>query len=177
MGHVIEVKVSPRARRMRLSVHPDGRAVLTVPERHTAADKERFLAASAEWLARTYEKVSSRKNLVALPTGRRSFNQHKERARGIIEARTAELARAHGFEFSRIYVRDQKTRWGSCSRNRNLSFNYRIALLPERVMDYVIVHELSHLRHFNHSHMFWNCVEAMLPDYKRLRKELKTYTL
>lgn len=78
-------------------------------------------------------------------------------------------------DYSSITIRDQKTRWGSCSSRGTLSFNWRLMLAPPTILDYVIVHELCHLTHMNHSKDFWNCVETILPDYKERRKWLKEH--
>lgn len=75
----------------------------------------------------------------------------------------------------RISIKDQKTRWGSCSSQGNLNFNWRLILVPPPLLDYVVVHELCHFKHMNHSHLFWKEVEAVLPDYGERRKQLKEY--
>lgn len=77
--------------------------------------------------------------------------------------------------YSRITIRDQKTRWGSCSSKGTLSFNWRLMLAPPAVLDYVVVHELCHLTHMNHSKDFWRCVEWILPNYKEQKKWLKEH--
>lgn len=74
-----------------------------------------------------------------------------------------------------VFVRNQKTRWGSCSRRQNLSLNMRIIMAPLEVVDYVVIHELAHLKEMNHSKKFWQAVEEFCPDYKRLRSWLKKY--
>lgn len=78
-----------------------------------------------------------------------------------------------GGSYSRITVRDQKTRWGSCSSTGTLSFNYRLMFAPPRVLDYVVIHELCHLTHMNHSREFWNLVASVMPEYKIHRNWLK----
>lgn len=78
------------------------------------------------------------------------------------------------FKYKRITVRDTKTRWGSCSSKGNLSFSWRLALAPREVFDYVIAHELAHLKEMNHSKNFWHIVSILYPDYKKARKWLKT---
>lgn len=80
-----------------------------------------------------------------------------------------------GGSYSRITIRDQKTRWGSCSSTGTLSFNYRLMFAPPRVLDYVVVHELCHLTHMNHSKDFWNLVSSVQPDYKVYRTWLKEH--
>jgi predicted metal-dependent hydrolase len=94
-------------------------------------------------------------------------------ARTLIEERLAYFQKFYGVSWRRISIRNQKTRWGSCARNGNLSFNYRLLLLPAHLRDYVIVHELCHLIEFNHSPKFWALVNQVLPDSASLRHELK----
>lgn len=97
----------------------------------------------------------------------------RQKAKSYLPGRVKELADRFGFRFNKVSIRDQKTRWGSCSRRRNLSFNYRLMNHRPEVIDYVIVHELCHLREMNHSDRFWIHVAQILPDYKALRRELK----
>ena len=80
-----------------------------------------------------------------------------------------------GGTYHKITIRDQKTRWGSCSSNGTLSFNYRLMYAPPRVLDYVVVHELCHLTHMNHSKDFWNMVASIMPEYKTYRQWLKEH--
>lgn len=99
-----------------------------------------------------------------------------EKAREVIARRTAYFADVMGVDYGRITIREQKTRWGSCSSAGNLNFNWKLILLPPEVLDYVVVHELAHRREMNHSENFWKIVEQVLPDYKECRKMLrKTY--
>lgn len=98
----------------------------------------------------------------------------KLKATQYIPKRTEELAGIYGFKVNRITIRGQKTRWGSCSKEGNLSFNFRLMSYSSSIIDYVIVHELCHLREMNHSPKFWAHVAAIMPDYKLLRKELKS---
>lgn len=78
-----------------------------------------------------------------------------------------------GYSYNNISVKDVSSHWGSCSSNKNLNFNYKLAFLPEELIDYVIVHELCHLVEMNHSPRFWQLVETWIPDYKKRRKMLK----
>ncbi len=100
----------------------------------------------------------------------RDYSRNKERVLSLVNYKIAEWNKIYNFEFNRISIRNQKTRWGSCSRKKNLNFNYRIMYLPEKVIDYIIIHELCHLKEFNHSKNFWNLVQVALPDYKEIKK-------
>jgi predicted metal-dependent hydrolase len=87
----------------------------------------------------------------------------------------AHFAGLHGFEPGKLRISSARTRWGSCSRQGTLSFTWRLVMAPEEVIDYVVVHELCHLRHLNHSKAFWGLVEGILPDYKVRRAWLKRH--
>ncbi len=91
---------------------------------------------------------------------------HKATARKIILERLSVYAPLCGVLYSRVAIRNQRRRWGSCSSLGNLNFSYRVAFLPESLRDYVIVHELCHLKELNHGPEFWKCVQAVLPDYE-----------
>ena len=96
-----------------------------------------------------------------------------QRAREVILPRVAYFAGQMGVTYGRITIRNQKTRWGSCSQAGNLNFNCHLAEMPEEILDYVVVHELCHRRQMNHSRLFWTEVEKILPDYQIRRKWLK----
>lgn len=97
------------------------------------------------------------------------------RAKTCIPQRVLELNRGKNFVFFAVAVRNQKTRWGSCSRKGTLSFNWRLVLLPATVMDYLIFHELAHLKQMNHSARFWSVVESMCPDYREAERWLRRH--
>ena len=104
---------------------------------------------------------------------RAEFVKHKNTALILAENRISHFNRLYQFDINKITVKNQKTRWGSCSKKGNLNFNYKIALLPQHLSDYIIVHELCHLGQFNHSPAFWNLVAITIPDYKKIKKEFK----
>lgn len=94
------------------------------------------------------------------------YCRHKEDARAIITARVRYFAETEGFSYGRIAIKKQRRCWGSCSTKCNLNFNYKLMFLPPAIIDYVIVHELCHLRYFHHRPEFWLAVGNILPDYK-----------
>jgi len=83
--------------------------------------------------------------------------------------RAEELAHKHGFKFARVRIKNQKTRWGSCSAKRNINLNMRLMMAPDGAIDYVIIHELCHLRELNHSAAFWALVESYCPEFRHWR--------
>jgi predicted metal-dependent hydrolase len=123
---------------------------------------------------------SNKKLTASIPSGY-SFTQDeiynlwlRHKAKAYIPKRVQELSKNTGFNYKKVTIRSQKTRWGSCSANGKLSFNYRLIKFRERVVDYVIVHELCHLKELNHTKKFWKLVERFCSDYKNLKKELKS---
>ncbi len=98
---------------------------------------------------------------------------YRKQAERIFRSRLDHYAGRMGLQYQRLSIREQKTRWGSCSSKKTISLNWRIVLAPEKVMDYLIVHELAHLRQMNHSPAFWSLVETYIPDYRTWRKWLK----
>lgn len=89
---------------------------------------------------------------------------------------TNEIARKYGFDYEKIRISSARGRWGSCSRHGAIAYSFRVAFLTPSLCEYVIVHELCHTKYFNHGKEFWNEVEKILPQSKRLRKELKQYS-
>jgi len=108
---------------------------------------------------------------------RRDYLRHKETARSLVRERIALYNAAGFFRVGRIAIRNQKTRWGSCSKQGNLNFHYKLTFLPLPLVDYVIVHELCHLREFNHSHAFWELVAAIMPDHDARKRALARHAV
>jgi hypothetical protein len=98
---------------------------------------------------------------------------YRKQARALIRQRLDQLAAQHGFHFERMRITSARTRWGSCSARGTLSFSWRLVMAPPAAVDYVVLHELVHLQHPNHSSAFWSRLEALMPDYKTHRSWLK----
>lgn len=97
----------------------------------------------------------------------------RRRAREIITTRVAHWAARLGLEYKKVFIKDQRSLWASCSARGNLNFNWRLAAAPPEALDYVVIHELCHLREMNHSRKFWAHVFAACPDYKAQRRWLR----
>lgn len=98
---------------------------------------------------------------------------YRKEALLVIREKAKEFAKLLAVDFKDIRIKDQKSRWGSCSSKGNLNFNWRIIMAPEPVCDYVVIHELCHLVFMDHSVNFWNLVESICPDYRQYKKWLK----
>lgn len=105
------------------------------------------------------------------------YETHKEDARTLVHARLSYWNHFYGHSYKRVAIRNQKSRWGSCSTNQNLNFNYKILFLPIELVDYIIVHELCHLKHFNHGEEFWATVGEAIPDYIVRKNNLRKVSL
>ena len=115
-------------------------------------NNDKFIISRPEFFDKTKEEI---------------FNEWlKEQALNYIPARVSLLAKKFGFVYNAVKIKDQQTRWGSCSNKKILSFNYRLMSFNKKAIDYVIIHELCHLKEMNHSQKFWKLVEEMMPDYK-----------
>lgn len=165
------LKRSARAKYMRLAVYPDGAVVVTAPRFFGISAIEDFVAKHAEWIKAQVQRAKGR-TVIYIKRG--DIPMLKKKALEYAEAKCREYAALYGFEFAKISVRSQKSRWGSCSQNGNLSFNYKIAALPEHLAEYVVVHEICHLGAFDHSRAFWDLVARVVPDHKERRKEMRS---
>ena len=161
---------STRARSMRIAVYPDARVVVTVPERFSPKILEHFLHEHSGWIEKTIAK-NRRKNVIRFDG--REIPSLKIFAAEVAASRCKYFATIYGVEFQKISIRAQKSRWGSCSKRRHLSFNFKIAVLPKQLRDYIIVHEICHLKEMNHSRKFWDLVARTVPNHASIRKELR----
>ncbi len=118
--------------------------------------------------------VRRRVRRVGIRGAPKQYRAYKEQARTLVSLRLTHFNQFYNLKLNRVFIKNQKSRWGSCSSKGNLNFNYKIALLPPHLADYIIVHELCHLKEFNHSHAFWDLVAQTMPDWKKRRNELKT---
>ena len=105
------------------------------------------------------------------------YKENKEEALKIALEKVEYFNKFYNFKYNRISIRNQKTRWGSCSKKGNLNFNFKIALLPDELANYLVVHEICHLGEFNHSANFWKLVEQTIPDYEVLGGKLKNFKI
>ena len=158
-----------RARRYLLRVDPDGRVRVTIPRGGSRREADAFALRHRAWV----EEQLARVRPPALDA--QSQRAWRARARAFLPERLFELANRHGLLVQAVSIRSQRTRWGSCGRNGHISLNWRLMLMPEWVRDYVLVHELMHLRRLDHSPKFWRLVEAACPEYRAARQWLRAH--
>ena len=155
-------------RTLGIEIAPDGTVIVRAPRMTPKAQIERMLREKADWIARAQEKMRARKAAAAAdPLTPEALAALREEAKACLPARAAYYAQRIGVDYGRITVRAQKTRWGSCSAKGDLSFNCLLMLAPPEVVDSVVVHELCHRRHMDHSAAFYAEVLRVFPDYAK----------
>lgn len=168
------LKISVRAKRLRLAIYRDGTFVVTAPKTMSEIAIERFVVQKSLWVIKKLEYFKRFSSVIFIKkSSKKGFTEHKEMALTLVRERIEYFNETYKFGFNKVSIKNQKTRWGSCSSKRNINFNYKIALLPTRLTDYIVVHELCHLGELNHSKKFWELVALTLPNHMELRKELK----
>jgi predicted metal-dependent hydrolase len=172
-------KKSKRARHIRITVRRTGEVVVTVPRLVPSFMVERFVQSKSEWIEKKVAEFAAYRAKANPDAGkygtgsRREFVAYKDQALILAIEKVAHFAPRYGVTPMKISIRNQKSRWGSCSHHGSLSFNYRIVFLPPELQDYLVVHEICHMKEFNHSKAFWDLVGQTIGDYKVLRKRLK----
>jgi predicted metal-dependent hydrolase len=152
-----------------MRVRPDGALRVTIPRGGSQAEARRFADRHRDWALRQRSKVLAAKRpsdvVLAL----------KARAQRELPPRLLALAAANGLTVTRITIRDQRSRWGSCSPKGHIALNYRLMLMPESVRDYILVHELMHLHQADHSRKFWRHVESACPAFRDAERWLRKH--
>ncbi len=168
------IKRSRRARRVTITVHHTGDVIVTLPLLMPAFTAHRFVEKKSEWIQKMQQKLKERfENKTVIKQTRKDYLVHKKLALEFITSCLEHYNKIYNFSYKRIAIRNQKSRWGSCSSKGNLNFNYALVHLPQELADYIVVHELCHLKEMNHSKAFWNLVGVAIPDYKAKRATLK----
>ena len=174
-GFSSDIKVIKSSRKtVAIQIKPDG-IILRAPRGIKNSDIEKIINDKAEWIKRNVQKMVDAKqragHMPSLTAG--EIDLLKKQAKLHLARRVAHYANLAGVDYGKISVRSQKTRWGSCSSNGNLSFNCLLMLLPEEIIDSVVVHEVCHRKHMNHSQNFYREIERIFPNYAACRKWLK----
>jgi hypothetical protein len=156
-----------RARRYLLRVDQDGRVRVTIPRGGSRREAEAFVRRHGRWIEEQRQR---------LPPPAYTAEERRAlrgRAQAELPPRLHQLAATHGLQVTRVSIRNQRTRWGSCGRDGHICLNWRLVLMPDAVRDYVLIHELMHLRRLDHSPAYWQLVEAACPTYVQARQWLR----
>ena len=170
------IRTNARAKRVSLLVHDDGTVTVTKPRRVSVRAVEIFVAQQGTWIAERLEEKRKQQEKLGT-TSWPSYSDSRKAAKLFIEQEVERVNQNYDFPVTRVIIRDQRTRWGSCSSKGVLNFNYRLLHIPLPLSEYVVVHEICHLKEPNHSKRFWNLVGQMIPDYAEKRKQLQHYPL
>jgi len=165
---------SKRARRLNISIKPFRGVRVAIPRTASLRQAERFVHAKLTWISKHLEqmKILELQHRMAVENAPVIDPKAAYRQLGV---RLDALAARHGFTYNRMCVRNQKTRWGSCSATNNINLNARLVLLPDRLIDYVLLHELLHTRIKNHGQGFWVELDRVTGDAKGLARRLRSY--
>ncbi len=174
----VSIRKSARATRMRIAVYCDGTVTAVQPSRISLDRFVHMLEQKAAWIE---EKLGfyRAKGFVERPQKLSVTEEKRLRiiAKEVATERAAYFNAYYKLEYKKIFIKNQKTRWGSCSSKQNLNFNFRIALLRPELQDYLVVHELCHLKEMNHGKAFWALIEEQIPEYRELDRELKRQSI
>lgn len=168
------VRKSKRAKRLRIAVYSDCDVVVTLPYDKSLDDVSDYVEKKGSWICKKLDYFRKAKGLRS--KGRYTgFEENKEEAYALVLKIVKKFSQGHDFKYKKIVIKDHKTKWGSCTKGGILNFNFRILFLPRRLAEYVVVHELCHLKDMRHSAKYWRLVEQLLSDYGECANELKNY--
>jgi predicted metal-dependent hydrolase len=168
-----ELRKNGKSKRISIRIQTDASVVVSSPRFVPEIIIKNFLREKSDWIFKKIEEQKARADKRIPGSDKIDYFKKKAQAGLLIKAKLKKINENYGFKFKRVFIRNQKTRWGSCSRDGNLNFNYKLIYLPDALADYIVAHELCHLKELNHSFRFWSLVERVAPDYKERRKELR----
>jgi len=165
---------SYRAKHLNISVKPFKSVRVAVPVGLSFKKAEKVVKSKVEWIKKHKEKMSlaelEHENIL-----RNSVEIDRAEAKSKLKKRLTHLAKKNGFSYNRVFIKNQSTRWGSCSRKNNINLNVKLVRLPDELIDYVILHELVHTKIKNHSKDFWAELSGLISDAKRKHSKLKEF--
>lgn len=167
------LKRNNKVRHIRLTICRDGSCTVTAPQKVQQEYIEAFLKEKEAWIMKKILYFQKNPRLVISDGSNEDFLRHKKSAHTLVVKRLEFFNQYYGFSWNKVTIKNVITRWGSCSKKGNLNFSYKLTLLPEYLSDYIVVHELCHLKEMNHGEHFWKLVEKTIPEYKQYRRELK----
>lgn len=156
-----------------LEITRHGQLKVRAPYKVSRKEIQNFVKSKESWIFKHLKRIEETKAEQPEPLSSEEIEKLVQKALQVLPEKVEHYARIIGVTYGRITIRNQKTRWGSCSSKGNLNFNCQLMRLPEELQDYVVVHELCHRKEMNHSSDFWKEVEYIMPDYQERRARLK----
>lgn len=157
-----------------IQITREGNIVVRAPKRMAKRLIVKFLKENEDWIRTRQQEIKEASySQISKGLTEKERADYIEQAKAVISKKAAYYAQIMGVTYNRITIRDQKTRWGSCSAKGNLNFNWKLMLAPEKVLDYVVIHELAHRREMNHSSRFYAVLAEVMPEYKEWQKWLR----
>ena len=169
------IKSRKGARGIRIAVKGDSSVVVTKSQRVPNIVVEMFVKSKKDWISEQIKEIDKIPKKLLAHYSAKDFKENKQRSHVLVREKVEHFNKFYNFNVKSISIKNQKTRWGSCSARGNLSFNYKIVFLPPELQDYIIVHELCHLKEMNHGKAFWDLVSKKIPAYKTRISEIKIY--
>ena len=169
--HISYGLIRAQRKTMALKVSEAGTVTVRIPYGVRPEEADRSVEAHVDWIRKRI--ASGGKSRGAVACIRTGNGKPKRLAKELLLKKCRYFAERMGVSYGTVTVREQKTRWGSCSAKGNLNFNWKLALMPEEILDYLVVHELAHRVEMNHSPAFWAVVAEEIPDYKTRREWLR----
>jgi len=166
---------SSRSRSLRISIDNNAKISVSAPKYIPLYFLEKFIIGKTDWILEKIDFFKKNPTKSRLGGSPKDFVLRKKDAHHLVKQKLEEWNKIYNFSFTKFTIRNQKSRWGSCSGKKVLSFNYRLVYLSEPLVDYLIVHELCHLKEMNHSRHFWAEVARAIPDYAIRRRALKKF--
>ena len=166
---IIRYLKNNKAKRIIISIKPRYVRV-TIPRRQNLKNAQKFVEQKIGWI-----KKHSNHMKILLQKSKELPKINKEEARVKLGKRLSELAKEHKFQYNKVSIRSQRTRWGSCSSKNNISLNMKLLHLPNQLIDYILLHELVHTRVKNHSQDFWSELETIVPNARTVDRQLRDY--
>ena len=167
--------LNARSRSIRIVIRNDGSMVVSVPRSVKEKIVEEFVLSKTVWIERTLQRVLKNPKQSIQKHTHEEILEYMKEVELFVFSKLSQFNQLYGFRWKKVAVKNVSSRWGSCSSQGNLYFNYKLALLPEHLAEYVVVHELCHLGECNHSPRFWELVAKTIPEYKERRKELRAW--
>jgi len=167
-GIKILYKKHPFSKNIRISVKPDGRVLVTMPKNASFLRAKEFVLKNKDWIK---ERVS--KSTPKTRENEAVIEERRKLAHKILPKRLDELARKYGFKYAKVFVKNQRTVWGSCSYRNNINLNLNLVALDSEFIDYVLLHELTHTVHKNHQKAFYDLLTKNMPNALDVQKRLK----